>query len=164
MYCDLTTDSWGWIVFQRRQHASVSFHRTWNYYRSGFGDFGKNFWLGNYKIHRITAANKMLLRIELEDWNGKKVFAHYNTFKVDNEKNNGHRSSLTMVHPGIRWVTIRTWCSAPETRITTCGRREAAQMTWPGDGGLTIVTTPIWTGSSWGTYIKLKLLWKLSLE
>ena len=88
VYCDLATDSWGWIVFQRRQHASVSFHRTWNYYRSGFGDFGKNFWLGNYKIHRITAANKTLLPIELEDWSGKKVFAHYNMFKVDNEKNN----------------------------------------------------------------------------
>ena len=75
-------------MFQRRQHASVSFHRNWNYYRSGFGDFGKNFWPGNCKIHRITAANKMLLPIELEDWSGKKVFAHYNMFKVDNEKNN----------------------------------------------------------------------------
>ena len=88
VYCDLETDSWGWIVFQRRQDASVSFHRTWNYYRSGFGDFGKNFWLGNDKIYRITAANKMLLRIELKDWSGKKVFAHYDVFKADNEKNN----------------------------------------------------------------------------
>ena len=26
--------------------------------------------------------------MELEDWSGKKVFAHYNMFKVDNEKNN----------------------------------------------------------------------------
>ena len=75
-------------MFQRRQHASVDFHHTWNYYRSGFGDFWKNFWPVNYKIHRITAANKMLLRIELEDWSGKKVFARYNIFKVDNENNN----------------------------------------------------------------------------
>ena len=30
----------------------------------------------------------MLLRIELEDWSGKKVFARYNIFKVDNENNN----------------------------------------------------------------------------
>ena len=75
-------------MFQRRQDASVSFHRTWNDSRSGLGDFGKNFWLGNDKIHRITAANKMLLRIELKDWSGKKVFAHCDVFKVDNEKNN----------------------------------------------------------------------------
>ena len=75
-------------MFQRRQDASVSFDRTWNDSRSGFGDFGKNFWLGNDKIYRITAANKMLLRIELKDWSGKKVFAHYDVVKVDNEKNN----------------------------------------------------------------------------
>ena len=67
-------------MFQRRQDASVSFHRTWNYYRSGFGDFGKNFWLGNDKIYRITAANKLLLPIELKDCSGKKVFAHYDVF------------------------------------------------------------------------------------
>ena len=70
-------------MFQRRQDASVSFHRTWNDYRTGFGDLGKNFWLGNDKIHRITTANEMSLRIELEDWTGKKVFAHYDVFKVD---------------------------------------------------------------------------------
>ena len=88
VYCDLETDSGGWIVFQRRQDASVGFHRTSNDYRTGFGDLGKNFWLGNDKIHRITAANEMSLRIELEDWSGKKVFAHYDVFKVNNEKNN----------------------------------------------------------------------------
>ena len=67
-------------MFQRRQDASVSFHRTWNYYRSGFGDFGKNFWLGNDKIYRITAANKMSLPIKLKDCSVKKVFAHYDVF------------------------------------------------------------------------------------
>lgn len=86
VYCDLETDSGGWIVFQRRQDASVSFHQTWNDYKYGFGDLKGNFWLGNDKIHRITSAKKMSLRIELEDWNGKKVFARYDSFKVDNEK------------------------------------------------------------------------------
>ena len=73
-------------MFQRRKDASVSFHRTWNDYKYGFGDLKGNFWLGNDKIHRITSAKKMSLRIELEDWNGKKVFAQYDNFKVDNEK------------------------------------------------------------------------------
>ena len=30
----------------------------------------------------------MSLQIELKDWSGKKVFAHYEVFKVNNEKNN----------------------------------------------------------------------------
>ena len=30
----------------------------------------------------------MSLQIELKDWSGKKVFAHYDVFKVNNEKNN----------------------------------------------------------------------------
>ena len=54
---------------------------------SGFGDLRKNFWLGNDKIYRITTANETSLQIELEDWSGKRVFAHYDVFKVDNEKN-----------------------------------------------------------------------------
>ena len=115
-------------MFQRRQHASVSFQRTWNYYRLGFGDFGKNFWPGNYKIHRITAANKMLLSIELEDWSVKKVFAHYNMFKVDNEKNNC--KITVIVYNGTSGDSLSYHNNMMfSTRITTCGRREAAQMT-----------------------------------
>ena len=74
-------------MFQRRRDASVGFHRNWNDYRSVFGDLRKNFWLGNDKIFRITTANEMSLRIEREDWSGKRVFAHYDLFKVENEKN-----------------------------------------------------------------------------
>ena len=47
------------LCSKRRQDTSVSFHRTWNDYRSGSGDLGKNVWLGNEKIYRITAANKI---------------------------------------------------------------------------------------------------------
>ena len=49
---------------------------------------GKNFWLENDKTYRITTANKMSLQIELKDWSGKRVFVHYDVFKVNNEKNN----------------------------------------------------------------------------
>ena len=86
VYCDLETDKGGWIVFQRRQDASVSFHRTWDDYKRGFGDLKGNFWLGNDKIHRITAANRMILHIDLQDWNGVKVFARYENFKIGDEK------------------------------------------------------------------------------
>ncbi|KAM7440460.1 hypothetical protein ABFA07_010398 [Porites harrisoni] len=86
VYCDLETDNGGWIVFQRRQDASVSFHRTWDDYKRGFGDLKGNFWLGNDKIHRITSANRMILHIDLQDWNGVKVFARYENFKIGDEK------------------------------------------------------------------------------
>ncbi|KAK7090667.1 hypothetical protein V1264_010429 [Littorina saxatilis] len=47
VYCDQTTDNGGWIVFQRRQDASVDFFRGWTEYRNGFGDLEGNFWLGS---------------------------------------------------------------------------------------------------------------------
>ena len=86
VYCDLETEEGGWIVFQKRMDASVGFHRTWEDYKYGFGNPKGNFWLGNENMHRITSANKMTLRVDLEDWNGRKVFARYENFKIGNEK------------------------------------------------------------------------------
>ena len=86
VYCDLETEEGGWIVFQKRMDASVGFHRTWEDYKHGFGNPKGNFWLGNENMHRITSANKMTLRVDLEDWNGRKVFARYENFKIGNEK------------------------------------------------------------------------------
>ena len=73
-------------MFQRRQDDSISFHREWNDYSFGFGDLKGNFWLGNDKIHRLTSITETSLRIELEDWNSRKVFAKYKTFRVGDEK------------------------------------------------------------------------------
>ena len=66
----------------------------------GDGDLGKNFWLGNDKTYRITAANKMSLQIELKDWSGKRVFAHYDVFKVNNEKNNQNNKITVIAYNG----------------------------------------------------------------
>ena len=86
VFCDQETDGGGWIVFQRRIDASVGFHRTWEDYKWGFGNPKGTFWLGNENIHRITSARNMILRIELEDWYGQKVFARYDDFTIGNEK------------------------------------------------------------------------------
>ena len=86
VYCDMRTDGRGWTVFQRRQDGSVDFYRGWNDYKSGFGQLTAEFWLGNDKIHRLTAARPSSLRVELEDWNGVRVFAKYGKFKIGDEQ------------------------------------------------------------------------------
>ena len=82
VYCDMRTDGGGWTVFQRRQDGSVDFYRGWNDYKSGFGQLTAEFWLGNDKIHRLTVARPSSLRVELEDWNGVRVYAKYGKFKI----------------------------------------------------------------------------------
>ena len=86
VYCDMQTDGGGWTVFQRRQDGSVDFYRGWNDYKSGFGQLTAEFWLGNDKIHRLTAARPSSLRVELEDWNGVRVYAKYGTFNISDEQ------------------------------------------------------------------------------
>ena len=86
VYCDMRTDGGGWTVFQRRQDGSVDFYRGWNDYKSGFGQLTAEFWLGNDKIHRLTAARPCSLRVELEDWNGVRVYAKYGMFNIGDEQ------------------------------------------------------------------------------
>ncbi|XP_068696934.1 uncharacterized protein [Montipora foliosa] len=86
VYCDMRTDGGGWTVFQRRQDGSIDFHRGWNDYKSGFGQLTTEFWLGNDKIHRLTASRPSSLRVELEDWNGGKAYAKYGRFNIGNEQ------------------------------------------------------------------------------
>ena len=88
VYCDMRTDGGGWTVFQRRQDGSVDFYRGWNDYKSGFGQLTAEFWLGNDKIHRLTAARPSSLRVELEDWNGNRKYAKYGKFKIGDEQAN----------------------------------------------------------------------------
>ena len=73
----MRTDGGGWTVFQRRQDGSVDFYLGWNDYKAGFGQLTAEFWLGNDKIHRLTTSRPSSLRVELEDWNGVKVYAKY---------------------------------------------------------------------------------------
>ena len=86
VYCDMRTDGGGWTVFQRRQDGSVDFYRGWNDYKTGFGQLTGEFWLGNDKIHRLTASRPSSLRVELEDWNGVKVYAKYGRFSITDEQ------------------------------------------------------------------------------
>ena len=73
-------------MFQRRQDGSVDFYRGWNDYKAGFGQLTAEFWLGNDKIHRLTASRPSSLRVELEDWNGVRAYAKYGKFNIGNEQ------------------------------------------------------------------------------
>ena len=83
--CDMTTDRGGWTVFQRRLDGSVDFYRAWESYRNGFGDLNTEFWLGNDNLHRLTASGDVMLRVDLEDFDGNITYAEYTTFQVADE-------------------------------------------------------------------------------
>lgn len=81
-------DNSGWTVIQKRQDGSVDFYRAWDDYRVGFGTLEGEFWLGNDNIHYLTSQEDTMLRIEMEDWAGKKYLAVYDHFKVDGARDN----------------------------------------------------------------------------
>ena len=46
----------GWLVFQRRFDGSVSFAKTWEEYKHGFGDVENEHWLGNKWLNLLTKS------------------------------------------------------------------------------------------------------------
>lgn len=85
----------GWTLLQRRYDGSISFNRTWNEYKRGFGQLDGEFWLGNDKIHLLTKGKEMVLRIQLEDTDGLQAYATYEHFSVASEL---ERYRLTVGH------------------------------------------------------------------
>uniref|UniRef100_A0AAY4EJR1 Fibrinogen C-terminal domain-containing protein n=1 Tax=Denticeps clupeoides TaxID=299321 RepID=A0AAY4EJR1_9TELE len=85
VYCEMESYGGGWTVVQQRLNGSVSFNRTWAEYKNGFGDLRGEFWLGNDHIHLLTKTRDVVLRIELEDFQGVREYAKYDEFYVANE-------------------------------------------------------------------------------
>ncbi|XP_013866908.1 fibrinogen gamma chain [Austrofundulus limnaeus] len=91
VYCEIDSFGRGFTVLQRRRDGSVDFSKDWIQYREGFGylspDDTTEFWLGNEKIHLLTATATVpiVLRIELVDWEGNKKYADYNMFRIGSE-------------------------------------------------------------------------------
>lgn len=88
VFCDMTTGGGGWTVFQRRMDGSVDFYLGWASYRAGFGTLSSKFWLGNDNIHRLTAKENMMLRVDMEDFSSVRKYAEYSTFAVANASDN----------------------------------------------------------------------------
>ncbi|XP_062395947.1 microfibril-associated glycoprotein 4-like [Sardina pilchardus] len=85
VYCDMDTDGGGWTTFQRRIDGSVNFYRPWSHYKKGFGNKNGEYWLGLDNILLLTLRNNNELRVDMEDWDGGKVYAQYTSFSVDLE-------------------------------------------------------------------------------
>ncbi len=87
VYCDMTTDGGGWIVFQRRVDGSIDFYRGWSDYLAGFGSLEGEFWLGNEKIHLLTSTVASTLRVDMTRYTGDVYYATYGIFSVDAASN-----------------------------------------------------------------------------
>ncbi|XP_069380424.1 tenascin isoform X3 [Paralichthys olivaceus] len=81
VYCDMSTDGGGWIIFLRRQSGKLEFFRNWKNYTAGFGDMNDEFWLGLSNLHKITAGGQYELRVDLRD-KGEAAYAQYDKFSV----------------------------------------------------------------------------------
>ncbi|XP_028286572.1 microfibril-associated glycoprotein 4-like [Parambassis ranga] len=86
VYCDMATAGGRWTVIQRRMDGSVNFYRPWDFYKMGFGSAAGEHWLGLDNMHYLTnKQQKYELLVDMEDFEGKKVFARYSSFKVGPE-------------------------------------------------------------------------------
>ncbi|XP_078119787.1 tenascin-R [Sander vitreus] len=86
VYCDMTTDEGGWIVFQRRQNGLTDFSRKWSDYRVGFGNLEDEFWLGLDNIQKLAAQGRYEMRIDMRDGQ-ESVYANYDKFSIGDARN-----------------------------------------------------------------------------
>ncbi|XP_051569581.1 angiopoietin-related protein 6 [Myxocyprinus asiaticus] len=84
-WCDQSRAQGGWTIIQRRQDGSVNFFRTWEQYKQGFGNLDGEYWLGLEHLYWLTSQATYKLRVSMEDWQGRQVFAEYNSFRVEPE-------------------------------------------------------------------------------
>ncbi|XP_037348157.1 tenascin isoform X3 [Talpa occidentalis] len=85
VFCDMTSDGGGWIVFLRRKDGHEDFYRNWKAYAAGFGDRREEFWLGLDNLNKITAQGQYELRVDLQD-HGEAAYAVYDKFSVGDAK------------------------------------------------------------------------------
>ncbi|XP_073697799.1 microfibril-associated glycoprotein 4-like [Garra rufa] len=90
VYCHMISDGkdedkGGWTVIQRRMDGSINFYQPWEKYKTGFGTTEGEYWLGLENMYQLTSNRKYMLRVDLEDFEGRKVFALYSSFSVGPE-------------------------------------------------------------------------------
>ncbi|KAJ3664184.1 hypothetical protein Zmor_008373 [Zophobas morio] len=91
--CELKKRGGGWAYILNRFDGSQNFDFDLEEYKQGFGNLSSEFWLGLDNIHYLTGYEISELLVELVDWNGTSVFAHYDVFRVGS----GHEGYLMTV-------------------------------------------------------------------
>lgn len=87
VYCESENNSRGWTIIQRRLDGSISFNRSWENLKNGFGFLSGEFWLGNDKLSYLTNQGVYELRIDLTLDNGSYFYISYNPFRISDEWN-----------------------------------------------------------------------------
>ena len=72
-------------MFLNREDGSVAFNRTWEEYKSGFGDVNGEFWLGLETLHNLTSDGQYGMRVDFGDFEGNQYWAGYSSFSVGAE-------------------------------------------------------------------------------
>ncbi|KAJ8038888.1 Fibrinogen-like protein A [Holothuria leucospilota] len=122
VYCNISEGRW--TVFQRRTPGSGrNFKLSWNSYKTGFGELGEDFWLGNDNIHYLTSQKNYQLRIDMIDSGNRHYRALYNGFSISNEGNKYRITTLgtfsgnaggncASMHEGAWWYRHRNRLSS----------------------------------------------------
>lgn len=79
-----------WTIIQRRDNFAdlQNFTLPWIEYKFGFGDVDRDFWIGNEFIYDMSNRKNLMLRVELEDFEGNTAWAQYSFFKLASERDN----------------------------------------------------------------------------
>ncbi|XP_078135983.1 microfibril-associated glycoprotein 4-like [Sander vitreus] len=85
VYCDMDSEGGWWTVFQKRMDGTVNFYRGWDQYKAGFGIAAGEYWLGLESLYHLTLRKRYELLVDMEDFEGNKVFARYSSFSIDPE-------------------------------------------------------------------------------
>ncbi|KAF7689200.1 hypothetical protein HF521_012553 [Silurus meridionalis] len=77
-----------WTVIQRRINGNLSFYRSWEQYKHGFGDASGEYWLGLENIFLMTNRYRYQLRVDMEDFERGSAYAQYTSFFINGESSN----------------------------------------------------------------------------
>jgi len=77
----------GWFIIQKHVFDdSMTFNKSWNSYRIGFGNpGGEHYWFGNENLYLLTSSGNWKLRVEVQSNDtGKWYSAEYQFFQLSN--------------------------------------------------------------------------------